>query len=99
MRRLFTLGLVLFVPLLLSAQIELKVFFNTDQEDVYLTSDVRSLVFGVDKVHLNLHAADAKEYTFAEFDSLMLDETPPVLTAVTSGTLESGSDVAATSDK
>jgi hypothetical protein len=99
MRRLFTLGLVLFVPLLLSAQIDLKVFFNTDQEDAFFTSDVRSLVFGAGEVHINLHAADAKTYTFAEFDSLMLDETPPVLSAVTTGTIESGSDVSATSDK
>lgn len=98
MRRLITICMILFVPYLAMAQIELKVFYNTDQQDVYSTSDVRSLVFGADKLSVT-HVDGVVEYTFAAFDSLMLDETPPVLSDVTTGTIESGSDVSATSDK
>jgi hypothetical protein len=90
--------MILFVPYLVMAQIELKVFYNADQQDVYSTSDVRSLVFGTDKLSVN-HTDGAVEYTFAAFDSLMLDEAPPVLSDVTTGTIESGADVSATSDK
>ena len=99
MRRLFTLGLILFVPFLSWAQIELQVFYSTDQKDVYETSDIRSMVFGADQLILNQVSSDVQTYAYTEFDSLMLDEKPPLLSDVSTGTIESGADISATSSK
>lgn len=98
MRRLITLGFILIVPILSYAQIEMKVFYNTDKQDDYSTLNIRSLVFGDDKLTVNTLSGE-ETYLFTEFDSLMLDEFPPELSLVTTGTVESGDDVSAVSSK
>ena len=99
MKKILTLCFILFVPLLMNAQIEFQVFHDTDQKDVFNTSDIRSLVLKDYILTVNRTGAESTTFAFTAIDSVWLDETGPVLSAFTTGTIYAGDDVTATSDK
>lgn len=99
MKKIFALCLILFVPLLMNAQIEFQVFHDTDQKDVFNTSDIRSLILKDYTLTVNPKAAASVEFSFSAIDSVWMDENGPVLSGFTTGTIYAGDDVTATSSK
>lgn len=91
--------MILFVPLLMSAQTDLQVFHDADQKDVFSTSEVRSLVLKDFALTVNRNGAESVAFSYLAIDSVWLDEAGPVLSAFTMGTIYAGDDVTATSDK